>query len=88
MLITLPADTWVDLYAATGIGVGTRLILNAYANLVDVSEDATEPPLTTTDKYPLAYHRTLSTELVAGAPGAWGKAALPGTAAIIVVQAG
>lgn len=42
--ISLPADTWVDLYLSTGISVGTQLIIqNRRTDDVFLTESATEP---------------------------------------------
>lgn len=42
--ITLPTNTWVDIYDATGITVGVQIILqNTGSNVVILSESATEP---------------------------------------------
>lgn len=44
--ITLPSNTWVDLYAATGIAVGTSLIVsNLGTKRVYLAESAATPPL-------------------------------------------
>ena len=73
MIFSLPKDTWVDLYAASGIPVGTSLILNAFTGVINVSDSATEPLIDSIDIYPLPYSRTFSTILLVDALGAWAK---------------
>lgn len=42
--VSLPANTWVDLYSVTGISVGTQLIIqNRRTDDVFLSESAIEP---------------------------------------------
>jgi hypothetical protein len=42
--VSLPADTWVDLYLSTGISVGTQLIIqNRRTDDVFLTESAVEP---------------------------------------------
>ena len=42
--VSLPADTWVDLYLSTGISVGTQLIIqNRRTDEVFLTESAVEP---------------------------------------------
>lgn len=46
--VNLPANTWVDLYVATGIGVGTQLIIqNTGKDQAKLSESSVEPLSTT-----------------------------------------
>ena len=46
--VTMTAYTWVDLYAETGIVVGTKILVqNNGATLVRLSESAVEPIATT-----------------------------------------
>lgn len=45
--VTLPSNTWIDIYDATGISVGTQVtIQNTGSNVTLLSESATEPTLT------------------------------------------
>ena len=71
MIIDIPANTWIDLYTATGIPVGTSLLLNTYSGNINVSDSATKPTLESTDVYPL--HCTRPTILSSGAPGSWAR---------------
>lgn len=45
--VVLPANTWVDIYAATGIAVGTKIIVenlgSAPADLVSAATAPTQP---------------------------------------------
>ena len=42
--VTIPANTWVDIYDATGIVLGTQIILqNIGSSEVDLVESATQP---------------------------------------------
>jgi hypothetical protein len=42
--VSLPANTWVDLYASTSVSVGIRLIIqNRRTTSVFLTESATEP---------------------------------------------
>ena len=42
--VNLPVETWVDLYASTGITAGTQLIIqNTGSSVVRLVESATEP---------------------------------------------
>lgn len=69
--VVLPARTWVDLYAATGIIVGTQLsVHNITPNDVRLVTSATEPS-GTDDHIPLVYGRGVTAENETGDPGAW-----------------
>jgi hypothetical protein len=42
--VNLPVETWIDIYAATGITAGTQLIIqNTGSSEVKLVESATEP---------------------------------------------
>ena len=46
--VNLPVETWVDLYAATGITTGIQLIIqNTGSSVVKLVESATKPTSTT-----------------------------------------
>ena len=83
-LISLPAGVWVDLYAATGILVGTSLILIPYSGLIDLNEEAVSPAFDTLVKRPLPSQ--ISTKQVAGAPGSFARSRLANQRSIISVQ--
>lgn len=52
--VILPANTWVDLYGATGITAGVQLIIqNSGSSEVNLVESATEPNTNTTGFNPL-----------------------------------
>lgn len=67
--ITIPASTWVDLYDATGITLGTQLIIqNTGRDEARLSESALEPVSTT------GYNNLLLNEYLISAStpvGAW-----------------
>jgi len=66
--IPLPANTWVDLYAASLITPGTRIIAsNKGASTITLATLATEP--TTLDGAPLAKDKDRINE--SGDSGAW-----------------
>jgi hypothetical protein len=47
--VNLPVNTWVDLYAETGIAVGTQIIVqNTGSSEVNLVESATTPNTNTT----------------------------------------
>jgi len=67
--IPLPADVQVDLYAATGIAVGTQIILQSIgADEVRLSTKATEP--LSTDGYEVV-PRSYQAVNESGDSGAW-----------------
>lgn len=44
--VSIPSNTWIDLYAATGIGAGTKIIVqNTGSRRVVLTEASTEPPI-------------------------------------------
>lgn len=68
--VKLPARTWVDLYAATGITVGVQInTINLTSNDIRLAETATEPT-GLTDHIPLLFGRGTAQNDVADA-GAW-----------------
>lgn len=68
--VTLPARTWVDLYAATGFTVGVQIeTINLTPNDVRLAATAAEP--TVSDGHiPLPYRSGKGVN-DAGDPGAW-----------------
>ena len=84
--VTLAQNVWTDIYAATGIPVGTSLILNAYTGDIDLQEAATIPS-SSLRGFPMGKPRsTPSTILTENSVGAWGKPVLSNTAIILMVQ--
>jgi len=66
--IELPVNTWVDLYAQSGILVGTRIIVsNKGSSSLILATSATEP--TTLDGVPLETYKDRINE--SGDSGAW-----------------
>lgn len=67
--VRVPSNTWVDIYAATGIAVGTQIIVqNIGSSEAILSESATEP--TSTVGYNAIPPRIFLTNAV-GSLGAW-----------------
>jgi len=47
--VDIPTNTWIDLYVATGITVGTKIIIqNTGTNNIKLVEDSAEPDISTT----------------------------------------
>ena len=70
MNVTLPARTWVDLYDATGIAVGTQIdVVNLTPNDVRLASTAAEPTIDD-DHIPLIFRSAKGRNDV-GDPGAW-----------------
>lgn len=68
--VVLPAETWVDLYASTGIAVGTQIdVVNIQPNDVRVVESATEPD-GNDDFIPVLFRSNVARNAT-GAVGAW-----------------
>lgn len=56
--IHLPADTWVDIYLASGIPVGTKIgVENIFKSPVILTESATEPLTSDPDSLNVCYQR-------------------------------
>lgn len=69
--VTLPAGTWVDLYAATGVTVGTQLdVQNIGSELIYLHTGATAPTETPGDEFTLLLPFDHS-ENNSGDSGAW-----------------
>jgi len=75
--INLPVETWVDIYAATGIVAGTKLIIqNTGSSVVKLVESATEPLVDT------GYNSLPTREFFTNADanvGAWAKSKTGGS---------
>lgn len=70
--VILPAETYVDLYAATGIAVGVQIkVVNLSPNTVQLFSTAATP-VPSDDVFPLPF-RGIATENDAGDPGAWAR---------------
>ena len=68
--VRLPVNTWVDLYAATGITAATKLIIqNTGSSEVILVESATEPQQSTTGFNSLVTRDFFTNN--AGNVGAW-----------------
>lgn len=69
--VTLPANTWVDLYVATGITIGVKIqIQNLGSNTVRLATVETEP--TPSTGYSEIHFRTnIGMENQVGDSGAW-----------------
>lgn len=68
--VALPARTWVDLYAATGIVVGTQIeVLNLTPNSVRLASTEFEPTVSD-DHVPLPFRAAKGVN-DAGDDGAW-----------------
>ena len=75
--VNLPVETWVDIYEATGITVGTKLIVqNTGSSAASLVESATVPLVGT--EYNELLPRLFFT-IVAGNIGAWVKSKTGGT---------
>lgn len=84
--IFLAPNQWTDLYASTGIAVGTSLILNAYNQNIDVVDTAA-PPAIDFKGFPIGVTRqTSSTILTANSPGAWARPTNSTEGAFLTVQ--
>lgn len=69
--VVLPARTWVDLYDATGIAVGTQLsVHNITPNDVRLAATAAEP-VVSDDHIPLIFGRGITALNNVADPGAW-----------------
>lgn len=56
--VNLPANTWVDLYTATGLSVGTQIrVLNITSRPVRLASTASTPT-TSDDHVPLPFNTT------------------------------
>ncbi len=74
--VSLPAGTWIDLYAATGITTGVQLqIQNIGSTEVRVSESASEPTASVGNNtaYPSDFLNTADTPV-----GVWAWSRNPG----------
>ena len=75
--VNLPVETWVDIYAATGIVAGTKLIIqNTGSSVVKLVESATEPLVDT------GYNSLPTREFFTNADanvGAWAKSKTGGS---------
>lgn len=50
MTLTIPAETWVDLYSLTGVAVGRQIeVQNISASDIFLSDSATQPAKNTID---------------------------------------
>lgn len=68
--VDLPANTYVDLYAATGIVVGTQItVSNITSPSVNLYATAAQP-LSDSDRFVVQYN-SISAQNEAGDPGAW-----------------
>ena len=77
MNVKLPARTWVDLYNATGITIGTQVsLINLTSNDLRLSDAAAEPTVSD-DHIPLAY-RSGSALNSTGDLGLWALCAAGG----------
>lgn len=74
--VILPAETYVDLYAATGIAVGTSIrVVTLTPNTVQLFSTAATP-VPSDDVFPLPFRS--SVENGAGDPGAWARSVSSG----------
>ena len=68
--VTIPGNIWVDLYAETGILVGTKIIVqNSGSSEVKLTESAGQPPLTNVGVNPLRVRDFFTN--IDGNVGAW-----------------
>ncbi len=76
-IVNLPVEKWVDIYADTGITVGTKLIIqNTGSSEVKLVESATEPLINT------GYNSLPTREFFTNADanvGAWAKSKTGGS---------
>jgi hypothetical protein len=86
--VKLEKGVWTDIYAYTGIAPGTALILDAYNEEVDLSDELVAPPIEAIG-FPMGVpRRTNSSRIVAGAAGAWGRPTDILSPALLTVQIG
>jgi hypothetical protein len=80
--IELPANTWVDLYAASGIAVGTRIIaMNKGSMRINAATSAAAP--IDNRGAPVAPNETFVNQT--GDSGAWVKSQIAGRVSVAVV---